>query len=414
MPIKKYSDSNRRGFWKNGQEAKAQSLISSLVKHLNPAGGLYYFHETIIELNELKLVAKNKLNESITIITLDRLKKEKNSSISNFELVYHELLKKKKVRRETRILILPLTFETSTRSFDLLDNRYQIVSENWIRNNLGIQNIYKEIKLPRTEVHRYTNKFICTKIEGSGPKEIFKILDYHQQVLRGSIDYVVSTGFWKNINGFIPRSYIPHPNWLISILGDSSIEYNNFISDHSPSKTKLILDRHKQGRLKKTLSMFNTYPGKNSSLQVLLDCIVLFNQGMDAIHKPYAFLSFWQVCETACCSKSFGGKSDEVLKRIKIMGQNYIESMPDFDKTLESFAEIRNQIVHKGFNELEDVEVNILKDFAQHSIGWLIENRTSLPSVGHIEEFYRIKTLSNRQKTTIKEVIDFIDSKNIS
>ena len=57
----------------------------------------------------------------------------------------------------------------------------------------------------------------------------------------------------------------------------------------------------------------------------------------------------------------------------------------------------RNDIVHRGIHDVENDDINIIKLACEAALDWLFRTHKSLPTISHIEHYYRFRELSGTE-----------------
>ena len=222
--------------------------------------------------------------------------------------------------------------------------------------------------------------------------------------LRGLIE--LSFGFlgWRLTYGrHNARRKVPHPPWMVAGKSGSPVEWLIFETEDDGYRERFDLDKEGLSAVKKNAAILKQEPQRGSTLFLLADCMRLYSQAMDARSRYLCFLGFWQLAEAISRSETFGGKPDKVASRIarhgartKLVGSGYTE-------TLLALGKKRNDIVHRGIHAIEDTDVNALKLACDLAIGWIFGIHKSLPTVAHLEHYYRLK---ESHRTELEAITD--------
>jgi hypothetical protein len=80
-------------------------------------------------------------------------------------------------------------------------------------------------------------------------------------------------------------------------------------------------------------------------------------------------------------------------------------------ETLEVLSEKRNNLVHRGIDNIDQDDINILKIVCETALKWIIEEHNNLKTKLHLNEFYRLRTSSEKEIEAISDCIKYINNK---
>lgn len=246
--------------------------------------------------------------------------------------------------------------------------------------------------------------FIETKIESYDFEDAF--LKYYSvySLLKSVLEFVLQSGLHTFFFGANKKilAKLPHTPFIFYLNNKASrlvLFYDHYATDleqvpHNATNLSFA---------KKLLNFFKDDFCKSDLKFLLADCFRLYNKGIDNLYTEYRFLFLWNALEKLTCSEQKGGKTDEVIKRIKPFDEKFCNMYCNY---LKHLAEMRNNLVHKGINEVDDLSVNVLKILLETCLRVLISKFNELPTINHLNQFYMLWSETPTNLNVLKEVID--------
>ncbi len=132
---------------------------------------------------------------------------------------------------------------------------------------------------------------------------------------------------------------------------------------------------------------------------------------MDENDFQYGFLKFWQIAERMALSDPNGPSTDSIKKIITY----FTDPTPEFDLSpyIEKLSEKRNDLVHRGIENIEEADFNILKSICERGIQWLYFNRFNFKTLKHLEVFYNSKDLNESEIKATIDTLNYITKQRI-
>ena len=391
---------------------KARSLVAELLDLLISK---YYDGTGIVIDPTAKLIQKeirsicNNLDEGVLLEVLVKLKRHSGPYIELFEDYYEDVLSEH--ANSLWEVFIPVNISYPDKKIQVGTTTFGYVETVELPK---LDEIKRFPHNPFSEI-KETNKrrrYLSCKTTGSNPLTVWNEIVQEYNVLRGILDFIRFKGMFHYV-GNSTRSEQTYPSYVIFRFRDSFMFIDTQIKreqHHELSIYYTIEEAEVVDNLLLFLSDFGT--DEKSIAWLLKDCFRLYAEAMNAADISQTFLRLWQVAEEITLSQNTGGGSEKVIARI---GWHLAESdleFKDLDFTLNSIRNARNVLVHRGISVIDSDDVNLLKALCEQAIGWLIESKDSMLSVGQLEYFYQIRTISKRRKSDMIAALNFVDEKN--
>jgi len=126
-------------------------------------------------------------------------------------------------------------------------------------------------------------------------------------------------------------------------------------------------------------------PAVDSIEFFLSDLFRLYSEAMDENLFSNSYLRFWQVLEKISMSEP-RGSSNEFKNRMQFfLREAYpIDMINYFDLLIKK----RNELVHRGIDNIEIADISLLKNLSEKIILWLYNNRKIIKTTKHLESYY--------------------------
>jgi len=129
---------------------------------------------------------------------------------------------------------------------------------------------------------------------------------------------------------------------------------------------------------------------------------------MDARFPHLSFLGFWQLAEAVTNAETFGGKTEKVVARLAWHGPRLGFKGSGYEGILKRLSTKRNSIVHRGIHDIENDDINVIKIACEAAVNWLFQIHKSLPTVQHIEQYYRFRQSTRPEINSMYDSISYI------
>jgi hypothetical protein len=357
-----------------------------------------------VEINLLRSLLKIECRDYHIIKAVVAIKDIDTIDLSSFEnslkeITHSESIKDHLVKWK---IIIPFDINPKKRNFTVNGITFKILSYSTIRKYypLEFHHYYKELKLETRKIENKKSKYLVVDSDGSSLYRAWKGIEPTFNLLRGLFDFLLSFNSWTFFSTSHIRTKIPHPQTVFGMSSESHADFLDFLvqkSDHKQveitSKIKLSFEKYLRVLKKRAI--------KNSFNELLSDIFRLYSSAMEENDLQYGFLKFWQIAERLALTTPNGISSDTIKKRITY----FTDPTPEFDLSpyIDKLATKRNELVHRGIEDVEETDFNILKSICERAIVWLFVNRNNFKTINHLESFYTSKSLS---KTEIKATID--------
>ena len=201
------------------------------------------------------------------------------------------------------------------------------------------------------------------------------------------------------------RTKIPHAQTIYGISSVSQIGFLDFHVQKLSRKQSEINPEAKQ-KFEKYSEVLRKKHKKNSINELLSDIIRLYNQAMEEDKLYYGFLKFWQIAERIAITSPYGTSNDTIKNRILF----FTKPTPGFDLSsyIDDLSKKRNELVHRGIDDIEENDFNILKSICEVAIEWLFFNRKVIKTINHLEFFFSLKSLSENEIKASADTLNYI------
>lgn len=191
-------------------------------------------------------------------------------------------------------------------------------------------------------------------------------------------------------------------------IGDTSLEWIHFITDEDSEAKAFELSKSRLIGLQKNASVLGKKPKEQSTLSLIANCLRLYSQAMDARFTHLSFLGFWQLGEAITNAKTVGGKTQKVVDRLAWHGSRIGLKGSGYTETLRVLGDKRNDIVHRGIHDVENDDINIIKLACEAALEWLFRTHKSLPTISHIDHYYRFRELRGAEINAMNASIAYL------
>jgi hypothetical protein len=249
---------------------------------------------------------------------------------------------------------------------------------------------------------------LCVSALGENWSSAWENITLLFDTLRGIIEFSFGfRGFQLSMKSQ-PRSKIPHPKWLLIRNQSNSFEGATFNTQDYELISKFKFSRKHFRIIKNNSRFIQKIPPVNSTKQLLFSCMRLYSDAMDGYYYYNQFLSLWIIAEAICLSEEYGGESTKVAKKLAWFGKNVGLASTGYSNILDSLSHKRNNLVHKGTEEIDENDINHLKFAIDTALLWLYRALPKLKTISHLSHFYRMRDLGKTELNSIKETVSII------
>ena len=410
-------------FWrKNTQEEKISGLITKLFEFINEEGGFRYEYQMQAARSELLYSIDEKIaKDKILVKTIRRMKKDKLNTKSDFQSIYISLLDENQILASEITVLFPLNLIIkSSQDFEieLVSYKLYFTKNKAILKQLPEQPVYF-FNQSKNDFNNFqlTPDIFLVKISllsGNNPST-WNIIDDLYYTLKGIFEY--SLGYldsriisWKEE----PRAIVPDVSWGIKVI-EKDTSWLNIEVDREGSFLFKSINEKQFEQVQNLITIFSKSTLPDSILSLILKALKLYTIARDTKYSHWAFLGYWQVAETITLSQNFNGKTDKVINRLKYFSKIFDQNGFGYDNTLDYIGSLRNKIVHRGFQEANDIEEDVITHLKYHcdiGLRWLILNRETVTTIHHLEYFYQFSSENKINRDRINSMIELINSQN--
>jgi hypothetical protein len=400
---------------RNIDEKNILDLIKKLYKKRTSTGvGITYDPITIVEINLLRSLLKFECKDYHIIKTITSVQDIDSLELPTFidslkNITLSESVKDHLIKWT---IIIPLDINFKIRQLKINGFTFKIFSFSTLKKTFPVEfyHYFKQQKIETKKIEDKKCKYFIVEANGSSLYRAWKKVEPTFNLMRGLMDFILSYNTWTFFTWPQLRTNIPHPKNVFGISSESRAEYLDFaIQKSSPKKIEVSLKQ--KSNLIKYLKLFKADPGKKSINELLADIFRLYSQAMDENDLQYCFLRFWQIAERIALSDPNGPSSEIIKKRINF----FTNPKPDFDLSpyIDKLSTKRNELVHRGIDDIEETDFNILKSICELAIVWLYVNRTKYKTVHHLEIYFSSKDQSDSRINAAIDILTYIKKQRL-
>jgi len=410
--------------WDTKSRHNVQKLLDELLPMVNASGIRMNCLATYIALEELMAtLPPSSANRGILIGAICRVKHSGQTTVEDLEGFYCEALGKHQQVSPPEVpwtFLVPVTVQvadevTLPARFTMLGTDLEFVTRGMAAERIGDpKGLGDSMMLGRRKpVDEIPEVYLTFGHEGTRGQEAWAhvgptVFDS----FRGIVDLIHGYRGWRS-GTEMPRTRMPLEGWMIAKTADSPFESVPFISDSGENfrLKPFPLDREAVQRITTYAELLTEEPGSpKSTARLITNCLRLYSEAMDATWNYRCLLALWQLAEALTLSDSFGGETKTVVYRLARFGEGKGLAGSGYRHALRRIASKGNDIVHRGiYTNIRDEDVNILKLACEEALVWAMYTQQDLPTISHIEMYYRFCDLNNADVEAAKNAIAYIE-----
>jgi hypothetical protein len=406
--------------WKDSKRANAKELIDWLLSKKEP-NKIPFNLPFIIAAKELaSSSAKSDLTQADVWPVLDRMKQQNRSDVEDFEQIYAEFRKSASAKAHTNKLkwyfFIPLQAIldpdiAKTAHLRVLGKDFQLRSAEMVKSRIGkitINNLEELSILVGRSVTNIPPTFLIVSSEAASWRIAWERIVPAFDTLRGMIELSFGRGGWRISSYEHPRRNVQHPTWMIIQGQDKQLMGIHFDIDQEDKAKPYQFTLQHFDVLKQNAKLFRIEPNTDSTASVIVDCLRLYSQAMDARFSYMSFIGFWQLAEAITRSETIGGDTKKVIERIAWHNDRMNLVASGYKNILIGLGNKRNNIVHRGIHDVDEDDVNIFKIACENALLWLINQLKTLPTKSHLNEFYSLRDVGETKLDSLEDCIKYI------
>lgn len=406
--------------WKAEERANAQTLITFLLGKRQPGGGWPLAGETTIAIDELAASIETSVPTHKRVLSVLAVMHDAGlGSVDDYEKEAPKVARRIEQtiagRNQTWTFLLPMVATLAPQvgervSFTVAGKELQLVSrvaaQRSLRGRLKLQ-ASDIARVVRTDVDAVPDVFVRVQGEGADLHSAWAVAQPTFGLFRGVFEFATGFGSWSiQFGQRRSRATIPHPPWMIGVPRTGSVGGTPFLLDHSKTDRNQRFEFNGQRNrvLRRQLRRLAQTPPADSTLSIIIDALRLYADAMDTQFPHGCLLGLWQTAEVLSLSKEFGGRTEEVCRRLEWHGPRLGFVGSGFRHILKRTAEKRNLVVHHGIHEVDDDDVNNFKTVVDSALQWLIRSRSRIRTRDRLARFYEVLGRSRVDPSIIGEV----------
>jgi len=404
---------------KKDTRQNAQQLINFLLSE-HSGSGLPIEWKTMAALEELSYSAQAPLSHRVILRILNKMVEDGLNNVEDFEQIYKKLqhgTKRKADIKRWRYL-LPLELEIPKDKLpvrlQIFGKRYYLISSSSFKRYLkpkSLQSLSFALS-SNCSFQKKIDRYVYFSALADAPNWNFgwkQSVSSAFDAFRGMLNLTLSFYQWRLTFNAVKSWGIKAPCWGVALTQDEDVPFF-FLGERGCTSKFVEISEKTIEALKKNLFLLNKYPQQGSTLELIADALRLYAQAMDTSLPDWRFLGFWQLAEAITISEDVGGDTTKVAHRLSWLGPRIGLEASGYRYTLVALGKQRNQFVHKGIGKVEEEDINILKLACEAGIHWLFSVVKDLPTIQHIKQFYRLKDINQKERQSIKQVLEFINN----
>lgn len=415
--------------WPSKNRANAQAIVDWLLKTRNNNGWLVS-PKLDIALQELTYAAdqKHRLTEGLASRILGEMYTDDERTLEEFEARFSRYRSELHRRKNTESLKwrfyipFPVRIHPDLQSriqVKVIDTEFRLISFATLRRQVGAH-LAQDIRSLRVVrfflINRDTTspsdlprQFLTVHSNGLEWNEAWTQIEPAFDAFRGLLELTIGLGRWNWSSHEKPRRKIPHPLWMVAVNERNEHEPIRFSAPAYNEPRLYELTNSDYVAFKKNASIFKEESTDNHSLySLLIDCLRLYAQAVDAEYRHSCLLGLWQLAEAITQAQTVSGKTEVVVNRLSWLGEQLDLVASGYFLTLSSLATKRNDIVHRGLHDVSDRDINTLKLACERALLWLIQHREDLPTKMHLDRYYRLREVGNAHIEVFSDTLKFI------
>jgi hypothetical protein len=376
------------------EERKALEIVKRLISkpvNLN----LLFNVSSILEINNLRSIINIDCSDHQIIDALSKLNKDSNVKLSDLISAVKIKVKSDEKANESNLWSIVVPFEAPINRRTLTINGCVIKLSSYSSlkkyRNKEYSMSARESLYP-IRIEKQSHKFLILTSKGANINVAWKKVEPQFKTLKGIYDLCISYNSWTLLNSNKQsRTRIPHPKYVYGLSDSGVATYIEFITNdcqkkHDPLKTNQILI------FNQIIKFLKQDPALDSIEFFLSDLFRLYSEAMDENLFSNSYLRFWQLCEKISLSEPRGSFNELKNKIQYFLNEAY---PTDITSYFESLIRKRNDLVHRGIDNIEIADISLLKNFSEKMILWLYNNRKIIKSTKHLESYYNSVNKNN-------------------
>jgi hypothetical protein len=392
------------------KNAQIKELIAKLYNKKTDRG-ISASVETTIEINTLKSLLRIKVSDSQIIKTIVYTPITSDSSVEEFEKKI-QLVQNKENEDDKKTewqIFIPLTLKLPKQRIIIYDQIYKTVNKEDLAK-------YKIVDFFRHTI--FNDIFLEPKTMPDDPKSYLEVSSFGRDfyvawnniqpsfnILRGIVDYIITTGYWTYNSGLKCRSIVPHPKYVFGLSNKESKRYLEFMVNPGWNHKKDI-SKEQKVNFNRLLKAVEHRPKDNSIQALISDSFRIYSNGMDELAVEFSFLRFWQLAERICFPYKEKTNKDDITTRLNYFSKTYF--IDKLDPYILSLKEKRNELVHHGIDHITEDDLNFVKTLCEKIIQWIVTYKDTIKTKKHLDLFLRSRDISDADLFATQNILTFI------
>lgn len=406
--------------WNAKRRKEAEVLLSTLMGTRGVNGWPLSFQQILNRRCLISLLADRSTTEGQVMSALQTWTPDSAPTLAGFECYLRKfkktLIATKSLEPNWRVF-LPAFFSPNYSSagqsaFTILGTKFRFRTWRSVKREFVKESIEDKVAESVTPiVPDFPRLCLECSVQGNNLDDVWDGIEEQVDLLRGIMDLASYKGRLVYNEPPHPTSSFPQPPWILAIRHDQYADAGRF---HNPTPSgpedHAMPDGAFRTFLLSTKPFCHQVPA-NSSLSLAAKCLRLYMEAHSHGLRHQCLLNYWQMAETLVLSSNFGGKTQRIASRLSWFGGLWKAEARQLPEVLNRIADKRNEIVHSGTNgEADSDDLNILRMLCETAVAWIVDHRHQLPTLGHLEQFFRLRTEADSGLEEIRRSVGFIMS----
>jgi len=365
----------------------ANELIKKLISK-EISLNLFYNTEAILLINNLRSIIKIDCSNRQIIDALFNISKESKSDVSDLIIAIKVKMAADEKADESTVwnLVIPFNAPLNKKRITINGCEFKICNYSSLKRytNRKYSISGREIMYP-VKIEMDSQRYLMLSSKGATINIAWKKVEPQYKTLKGIYDLSVSYNLWTfHTNNKNSRSSIQYPKYIYGLSNSDLAVYIEFIINDCHTKSD-PLEKEEILIFNQLVHCLKQNPAVDSIEFFLSDLFRLYSEAMDENLFSNSYLRFWQVLEKISMSEP-RGSSNEFKNRMQFfLREAYpIDMINYFDLLIKK----RNELVHRGIDNIEIADISLLKNLSEKIILWLYNNRKIIKTTKHLESYY--------------------------
>lgn len=376
------------------EEKKALDIIKKLIS--KPISlNLLFNVASILEINNLRSLIGIDCSDHQIIEALSKISKDSDINLTDLISAIKLKVELDEKANESALWNIVVPFDAPIGKRKITINGCVFILQNYSslkKYKTKEYSLHAGDSLYPIRIERNSRRYLILSSKGATINFAWKSVEPQFKTLKGIYDFCVSYNSWTILNSNKQaRTKIPHPKNVYGLSNSGVATYIEFIVNECQKKTNPL--KKNENIIFNQLIQFLKYNPAIDSIEFFLsDLFRLYSEAMDENLFSNSYLRFWQLLEKISLFEA-RGSFNELKNRV----QYFLKEAYDVDLAnyFELLIKKRNELVHRGIDNIEIADISFLKNLSEKIILWLYNNRKIIITTKHLESYYNSVNKNN-------------------